>query len=816
MEVIIVLGALGLIAYVIYQALPNTKFKNGVALLEAKKTDKAIEVFLKLINKHPEALGKVAECYYLQGMELLRINQVNAIDKFKQVYQLKNQISETTYKKHYEVQEAKVAFEFCLISYNKVKLERNINKRVKLLNSCIVEIDNAPKKDLKFEFKNLKEKLTSEIASSFFLIGQNEEKRNNILVAIRYYQKTIKYSNKSAKSLLREAKARIAICKSKVGTTITQDDLESINEGTKKLRDDFYYRHAINLIKKNDFFYAEKILKNHLTSKYPAIIELEDVILLNKKKSIISEVEKINLTIDKLNRKDLEEEELVGFYNFISKVSSKSKVLLPEVYKKLTKIMPSIFNRLLVSYIEKEKYEQAIEIIQQYPKFWKKSELLKNLGICCFRLCHSGNLNIENFKIVISTWLTSIFSDHVMLNSLESTEWDDEYTFTLVDSIGSQHKMYSKLPQNVNNQAVSNTNISIGSTQMELLSQFEILLNQKIIDVNLKNKATKFYQTEKQAIQNVIKIIEIDTLFTTPYFAKKHKLNKKILIELEKIFRERKKENILAAGLQYANNRGNTNIEKYASAVKFTHDVNIAIESRKFNKLNLFATDSRKLLLAQFKELALNSESNWVSAILQAERRGVNHLDLMKLFEFTIKCTKSNTQLKSKYAQYIQNYCIENLNNHNISNFKALDLISIAYLNANTNIKICKNLSTIIGFNIWDLLNEKTNNQSQIFSILDKIIKNKTKSFFKASNELSDLRVNLLNQLKSSGQDIELLINESVFSNMSLNSKGLLLKKVLKYLDDLSNDSSIKSNINDDFRDMLSTLLYNENDDLPF
>ncbi len=89
-----------------------------------------------------------------------------------------------------------------------------------------------------------------------------------------------------------------------------------------------------------------------------------------------------------------------------------------------------------------------------------------------------------------------------------------------------------------------------------------------------------------------------------------------------------------------------------------------------------------------------------------------------------------------------------------------------------------------------DILNERTRKTTEIFTLLDWFKKNMSHTYKENSSELGKTRKEILQQLKEAGTDITLFNSNYPTissSGQTLNQKGLKMKKVLKYLEELSN-----------------------------
>jgi hypothetical protein len=134
--------------------------------------------------------------------------------------------------------------------------------------------------------------------------------------------------------------------------------------------------------------------------------------------------------------------------------------------------------------------------------------------------------------------------------------------------------------------------------------------------------------------------------------------------------------------------------------------------------------------------------------------------------------------------------CISKVNADEMTNLKALNLMKSAYFNSKDNTRICKNIVTLIRYNLSDITNDRTNRMSEIYQVLDDIKTNRSITFKRNSSELAEARTAILKQLQESGVDISQLI--STFS-FSLTADGQKLKKVLTYMSALSEGSQNES-----------------------
>ncbi len=522
------------------------------------------------------------------------------------------------------------------------------------------------------------------------------------------------------------------------------------------------------------------------------IDKLSEILKAEKNNNAVTKIEEINTLIEQLQKKSLSTEELKVFYDSLDKTINEVKFIDIQVSEKISALKPTLFNRLLTQYISAEQFGNAINIIQKYPKFWESPELLKNLGICCYGYTSKGLLTERNYQTVISGWLTSVFSDRVILKSLDDNTWDDNYTFTLVEAIGSNYSQHEETPDNVNYDEISESNISIGATQKELLQQFETIIHKEIQDANLSKLVNDFYDKEKEALEKVISIIEKDIFFATPHFAKQNGFNNEIIEELDNDYHNYSNEEALEAGVPYIKNSNSTVVYQYFYANDLIDKVKAAINSENSIAIKNLNTKENKQWIEKFDSVSELAEDKLFNSISNKISEDDENEKLIPVMEECILFSSQNAKLKHQYSNYVANYCISKVNENEMDNFKALSLMKGAYLRSPNNPKIVKNFITLIRFNLMDILNDRTKKMNEIYTILDWVKKNNMSQTYKQnSNELSNARKEILQQLIKAGADIS-LFDESPFSSLlsghSLNSQGLKMKKVLTYLKELGNE----------------------------
>lgn len=784
MEVIIVLVIIAVVGYFIYQSLPNTKFEKAQNLFNAQNYNEAINILNEIFEKHIDAPIKLAECKLKLGQQVS--NKSEKLKYFNEVTALRKRISNSISVTKFENVEAKALFEIAKIQYEETK--GDIDK----LKKNIKFIDTTNKKGSESDFNSLKRKHFYDLADSYFKRATDKEKSDKLTEAIESYNYGIDYAEKSDnKKIKSNSITRIAICQLKRQDNISLDNISEIQKSDKNYQRELYYRYAIQLLKNKKYSEAEKIISTYLNFHSSEIDKLKEVINAEKNNNAVKKVAEINNSIEKLYNNSLSTEELKSLYDSIDKVSSEVSSLDNQLSEKISAIKPTLFNRLLTQYISGEQYGNAITIIQKYPKFWESPELLKNLGICCYGYTSKGLLTERNYRIVISGWLTSVFSDRVILKSLEDTSWDDNYTFSLSEAIGSNYSQHEEIPDNVNYDEVTETNISIGATQKELLQQFETIIHKEIQDAKLSKLVNDFYDSEKEAIEKVVEVVENDIFFATPYFATSNGINNEIIKELDNDYHNYSNEDALEAGVPYIKNSKSTIVYQYFFANDLVDKVIMAINNENSTAIKNLNTKDNKQWIEKFDNISSSVEDKLYNAVSNKISEDDENEKLIPVMEECFSFSNQNEKLKHQYSSFVANYCISKVNDEEIDHFKALTLMKGAYLRSPNNPRVVKNFITLIRFNLMDMLNDRTRKTTEIYTLLDWVKNNMSQTYKQNSSELSTARREILQQMKQAGVDISLFDDNSfssLLSATSLNSQGLKMKKVLTYLKELGNE----------------------------
>lgn len=822
MGVVIIIIIVGIVIFLIYQNLPSTKFEKAESLYAKGNILDSLNVFNSIFDRHPDAPAKIAEIKYNQGLAQISSNKDAALSFFGQVLNLKKRIKSDSNIDLYNEYEAKTHYEISKLTFQQIEAQASSKNKEANIVSNIKYIDSNIKVGLENEFAALKLKHISQLAEVFYDFGIEKEKAGKYGDAISDYSKSLNYANDSVNLSIKNLSiCRIEICKLKNREAIAENNLVEINKAPKSIQFDFYFRYAKRLLVNGDYNNAEKIITEKLKKNNKEVEKLHSFIKADRQNKVIIKVNEINKTIENLYGGNLINiAEVKKIYTEIDKSFISIENEFPTISSKLYNLRPSLFNRILNFYIDERQYGNAISLIEKFPKFYQYPELIKNLGVCCYNFVHYEKITEKNYKSIISNWLTAVYSDKVIIKSIEHTSWDDKYTFTLRDSIGAKYEIHDDLPENINYDEPTEENISIGITQRELLNQFEILLNKTISNPTLLSTCQHYYSYEKESIEKVIELLDKDILIAGPYFAKTFSINEDIIEFLDNEYAEYDNEEALLAGIPYLKDNTNTYVQEFANAKELVDTVCTYIEREDLKAIKDANSDIKKSLIDKFDTIKNKIQDSFYNILVSKIEDDDESDVLIKIMEEVIKFSPINDKLKYQYSAYVSNFCIRKVNNQEISNYEALVLMKQAYFFSATNPRICRNIISLIRFNLLDILNGYTNRQTEIYKFLDELYFKRSEVFKQNTSELIKARQGILSQLREAGVDMSLFEENALMSIVSqfrrgqtLNAEGEKIKKVLSYFKKMSEGQS--SQISSDSLRRVFEQLFNEGQ-LPF
>jgi tetratricopeptide (TPR) repeat protein len=793
MEVLIFLAIVAVIGYLYYTNLPETKFQRGEEALKNGQFNSALEIFHAIKNDHDKAGLRIAEIKF-QAAQNFQRNKSNdeAISAFQEVLNVRSTVSRNSINKtDFDNIERKASGEIARIIFQKAQhfiSDGNLSQAEITLNETLKWCNS--------ESGQVKVNALNELAKIGFNKGVKHEKANNLKSALLEYKKAIaQFSNIDKNELYYQILTRTEICNLKQGEIPNEKNIEILSKQNFQYKIDLMYRYALFLANKSKIEECENIINKHLSKTSKDVQKLTSFCTEYYAKQASGEIDLINANLFSEDTKAIE-----SLFNRISLIIPSIKKGLPYLVKDVEITKQYLFSKLINRYFEEEEFEKVLSHISSYPNFYEEPELLKNVGIACLRLVVKGKIDIKNYKSVVSTWLTAIYSDRVILKSLDLTTWDDDYTFTLAHSIGSHYKFDNDV-ENVNFDEVSDDNISIGATQKELVRFFETTLNE-LPDIGLLKSVLDFYTIEKEALENIIETISTELTYCTPYFAKQHNLSEVVLNHLSVEFQNKQDESMLELGLRYVKDGKPMIFEEYLTAQNHLNAVISAIESKNISSLKAQKSTNNSASINKFSKLKKGIEGRIIRAFTILIEKEEENETLFELFEEAINISPSKEQLKYQYSMFIVDLCVAKINKEKMKHERGLSLLTKAFQFNSENPRVAHNLAIVTKFNCLDMLNDGISstcrNQLQgLIQIRNGLLKQSLRS------ELEDVLNGVFQQIRKGDPELVKLLEDAVGINRqgtdnrlfaiiefdsnraTLNSAGMELAQKLKLIKNL-------------------------------
>jgi hypothetical protein len=778
MEAIIIIVIIGIIWLVLHQNKTSTKFNNALKLIKKGKYHDAEKILLKITKKHPIAVTRLSECYYLIAEDQKKKkNNLVAFKTYKKVIKCKTLLTNTSDKSSFHRIAEVASYEISKLQFEAIPYRAD-KKTINDLRTILDYINQSEYSDY-MKTKVLINQYKQKIARLLFVIGQHEEINGNYQDAKKHYSDSLTFSRNSEKLVYFNTKGRIEICNLKLNISADLTNVYYIDLADPRICSDFYFRYTIALLQDRKYSESEDYIGQLMGSNNMEVKQIEQICKNEKIKAATGEIEVINSLIRQINNNSIDQ--LSELYDTIANKGDELDAIIPGIKYDLEEIRPSILNRMVLWCNKNQNFGKVLNLITNYPEFFDSPALMKNIGNTCLGFLKNNILDEKNFKIVIALFLTSAYSDKVMLSSLEETLWDDEYTFSLIDSIGSSYKFHTDIPENVNYDEITDSNISIGSSQKYLINQFEKLINEQELESNFSNQVIDFYENEKQAIESIIKIIPEEIIFATPYFAKKYKIETKILDLLESDFKNYNNEESLEAGIPYLINNSHSVINEYRTAKKTIESLIDLIIEKNLPEFTKKITADQKKLLNRYESLLETLGIKLVDAFKELINNHNADETVLELIGKSISISPLKDKIIYLYCGYAASLCITKINADTMSVFRGLQIMSNAYSLSPNDSRVCSNLVALIRMNILKLFDADRRSRTKVYSLLDKIYSDMSQTFRHNAGELIEARDDFLGNLPADARI-------AIMNGVDLNEHGLVVKKALEYLTKLGGD----------------------------
>ena len=780
MEVLGVIIVLGLIGYAIYINTSNYRYEIAKNLLNKRDFHEAKGIFLEIYEKHKEAPISYPKCQ----LALMKAAPSNArISFLKDIAARAKSLPRGVDQSAYSRVNDEAHIFFFEKKYDNIKASDSLV----VLKTFLKEIENFKNKSLNTRFNKIKSELKQKIGVLVFNQGLQLEGKMNFEEANEKYSEAASlFKVLRNMASFENAVLRGNIVSLKLGS-YTESNQLNFENGDSVIKDDYYFRLAHKYCFEKQFTRAQEIVENHLNDAYPGVIQLKHYIDYQTLDADLQEVDVINEKVAQLlSSKETQLELVLDLYNRTKCISTST--VFGEIREATEKLLPSLFNRLFTSRFNEGWFKEALDLICEYDEFWTKPELLKNAGVCAYNIIHENKLILPEINEIISIWLSSVFNDRVLINSLDKTAWDDAYSFTLIDSLGSSSKSLGRLPSNVNFGEIDEENISIGAAQRELLNRFELMLVAKQEQGLLEIESLDFYHSEKAAIENLIKVVDDKNFKPAPSLAKTHGLNEEIVEVLSSLYNETKDEGLLRCGVPYLESPKSSKVSSYAQALKLSEVVierfksGLSISKTQLNSITAISA------LKTFNTLSIHTETRVINAFNNFSEEVRFKKSTMDNLAFYIDSFSSNSKCKSLYAKTLAEYTVREVNDDKMSYLEALTLLRKAYRYVPNHQRVCQNMAFLIKALLYEYINEELRGVKKFKEVLDSLKTNISEELKRECYILKEARDSIIEQFISSGNTEGLTL--IMTGSYQLSASGRKFHEAFKYFDAFSGTES--------------------------
>lgn len=495
------------------------------------------------------------------------------------------------------------------------------------------------------------------------------------------------------------------------------------NSKRDKVVIDLAYRYAIHLIKNAEISNAINVIDNYLPPKSKDVILLKNICRDAEIKKSIDLLENLNLKIDRISTENLSIDEALILFSEIEDIKTKCAVL-SDIEGKIIELKEILIDYIIYMSFKAENYYESLYYIKTYKKDYLKNDIFfRNAAIASIGIIASGGMTEDNYKELISVWVTAIFNVKLFIDSLSYTKWDDKYTFSLKNCLGALIDDGTvRIPHNVNFNDIDNTNISIREVQKDLLDEVEYSINNVSYNEKLKIACRVFFHVEVDAITSLFNLeLEYQKFFCTPYFAKQNncklsQISKYLSNMLQ--FDDVNNEDVLKVGLQY--NIETKEFKRYSDAVILKNKSIETVKLKNNSKIKLIYTKQNIDKIKTYDELYLELCNDLREEFKNQIKDEINFEQTIVLF-LSVCEVISDINLHYLISKYANDICVSKLNEKSISKSDGLKILVDVYCLIKNNNNINNNIQAILNTSVLEVILEVNNN---LRTILFSTIKN--------------------------------------------------------------------------------------------
>lgn len=571
------------------------------------------------------------------------------------------------------------------------------------------------------------ENLTKEIVKLEWSYATELESDLEFDKAIHYYEAV---KNDTISSYKGRAELRSLICSVKAGNVDSSVERRISAalclKSHESLKDDLVYRYACYLLKTTRPGEAEQLLKKYLPNESELLSLCDNIYIKESEKHLFEFNSKIKAVIEGT----MTVAEATAFLKEIDSYKSSISNRLTDTASKFNSYKSKLESYILREMFNEEQYEAVFDkLLSMYPNYIQDDNQFRNVAIAALGLVESGKAKDKGLKYAISIWLSAVYTDRLFVKSLDYTSWDDEYTFTLLDSLGQTSDYdYEELPENINfDDPIDNHNIAIKDVQEALVSRMETFIRDNY------PKYEEFYNNEKESLDGLIDLnLDQDYIIASPYLASqlpkvKKNIKASLDYDVEKAYDN--KEDALDLGVRY----GFTDNE-YSSY----YDA-----QQKVEKCKSSITGSLQTIRSAFQSIPqIRNYSKLYASIKSFVSSRMNEdikakLDYKKFIDvYEIICKAINdAPMSLAFSNYCNGEIVKRLNDDTMQLRDGVGLMVRVYNIAPSSIQVKQNLEGMLSALAVEA---EQNNNSSDRAVVDNAVRN-TGNAFKA--KVDDARI---------------------------------------------------------------------------
>ena len=204
---------------------------------------------------------------------------------------------------------------------------------------------------------------------------------------------------------------RIIICHLKNNDSVCEEQIDTALSyvGFAAEKREIAYRFTICLLKENRIDEACSYANKYLTKDK----DLQDTILSIQKEKASKILEELNERLNTIVNKTATSEDARSLLDDIGSYDKEVSPWLDGVHAKLLKIKNDIRLYIEYKYYKENEFDKLFSSIYEgnRNKWYKDNIILRNLAICCLGMSENGQINTNNYELIIALWLTAVYTD---------------------------------------------------------------------------------------------------------------------------------------------------------------------------------------------------------------------------------------------------------------------------------------------------------------------------------------------------------------------------------------------------------------------